>query len=56
MSRYAVELGKVMLYSDRPITDEERKEAAMLAHKNARILPTANGAVSLSIDPELLKR
>jgi hypothetical protein len=52
----AVKIGDLMLYSSKPITEAEKKEAAMLAHKNARILPTADGEVALSTDPELLKR
>lgn len=55
MSRYAVEIGKVMLYSSKPINEKEKKTAAMLAHKNARIVPTPDGEVALSINPELLK-
>ena len=38
---YAIEIGKVVLHSSQPITEEDRKEAIRLLRKNARIFPTA---------------
>lgn len=52
---YAAILGAVVLRSKKPITEADLKEAAMLAHKNARILPMPNGEIVLSLNLDLLK-
>lgn len=49
MPKYAVEIGKVVLRSEKPITDEERKEAIRLLGKNARLFPVAGGEVVVEL-------
>lgn len=49
MARYAVELGKIQLRSDTPITTEERAEAIKLMQETARETLADRGPDGLTI-------